>query len=150
MNRHKMTLDEAIENAEEKAEEIRNEAEHYEIAGVNIYGCEERAQEWEQFAEWLKELKRLREQTRWIPASEMLPEEREWVGTKRFGTTKSDEVYVTFECPDGNRFTEHLAFQNGRIPPYKQREMEVFFKGAVPIAWKPLPEPYKVESEGEE
>ncbi len=57
-----MTLDEAIENAEEKAEEIRNEAEHYEIAGVNIYGCEERAQEWEQFAEWLKELKLLKEQ----------------------------------------------------------------------------------------
>ena len=44
-----MTLDEAIKNAEEKAEEIRNEAEHYGIAGVNIYGCEERA-----LAEWIK------------------------------------------------------------------------------------------------
>ena len=74
-----MTLDEAIENAEEKAEEIRNEAEHCEIAGINIYGCEERAQEWEQFAEWLKELKLLREQTRWIPVNERTPEDRRTV-----------------------------------------------------------------------
>lgn len=37
----------------------------------------------------------------WIPCCERLPEEHEWIGTKKFGTTISDEVYVTFETPDG-------------------------------------------------
>lgn len=79
----------------------------------------------------------------WIPVSERLPEEQEWIGTKEFGTTISEEVYVTFENPDGQRFARHLSFQNGKIPSYKQREIEVWHKGAVPIAWMPLPEPYK-------
>lgn len=80
---------------------------------------------------------------RWIPVSERLPEEREWMGTKRFGTTKSDEVYVTLETPDGERFTEHLSFQNGGLSQADQESMRVWFKGAVPIAWKPLPKPYE-------
>lgn len=83
------------------------------------------------------------EQTKWIPVSERLPEEREWMGTKRFGTTISDEVYVTLETPDGERFTKHLSFQNGGISQTDQERMRVWFKGAVPIAWMPLPEPYK-------
>jgi hypothetical protein len=33
------------------------------------------ADNYRQFAEWLKELKQLREQTRWIPVSEKLPED---------------------------------------------------------------------------
>ena len=57
-----MTLEEAIKHAEEKAEELRNEAEHYEIAGVNVYGCEECAKEQDQLAEWLRDYKRLKEQ----------------------------------------------------------------------------------------
>ena len=28
--------------------------------------------------------------TGWIPITKRLPEEREWIGTKKFGTTKSD------------------------------------------------------------
>ena len=94
-----------------------------------------------------KAIEALKQEPKWIPVSERLPEEREWVGTKRFGTTKSDEVYVTFECPDGNRFTEHLMFQNGKVPPHEQRKIEAFNRGAVPIAWMPLPEPYRAESE---
>ena len=72
-----------------------------------------------------------------------MPEEREWIGTKRFGTTISDEVYVTFEMPNGERFTDHLSFQNGELSPMKQSEINAFHKGAKPIAWQPLPEPYK-------
>ncbi len=41
---------------------------------------------------------------RWIPCSERMPEEHEWLGTKKFGTTISDEVYVTFENEKGERF----------------------------------------------
>ena len=51
----------------------------------------------------------------WILCSERMPEEREWIGTKQFGTTISDEVYVTFETPDGQRFAKHISFQNGKL-----------------------------------
>ncbi len=92
-------------------------------------------------------IKALEQEPRWIPVSERLPEEREWIGTKRFGTTISDEVYVTLETSDGERFTKHLSFQNGELSVIDQETMELWFKGAVPIAWMPLPKPYKAESE---
>lgn len=79
----------------------------------------------------------------WIPCSERLPKEREWIGTKEFGTTISDEVYVTFEGPTGERFCKHLSFQNGKLSPHTQREIDVWYKGSIPIAWMPLPEPYE-------
>ena len=85
--------------------------------------------------------------TRWIPVSERLPEEHEWMGTKRFGTTISDEVYVTFENPKGERFCKHLSFQNGKLSGFDQLEIDAFYKGSKPIAWKPLPEPYRGEQE---
>lgn len=80
---------------------------------------------------------------KWIPVSERLPEEHEWIGTAEFGTTISDEVYVTFESPKGERFTKHLSFQNGKVSNFVQGEIDAFHKGSVPIAWMPLPEPYK-------
>jgi hypothetical protein len=82
---------------------------------------------------------------KWIPCSQRLPEEYEWIGTKTFGTTISDEVYVTFESPKGERFTKHLSFQNGKVNNFVQREIDAFYKGSVPIAWKPIPESYKGE-----
>ena len=87
------------------------------------------------------------EQTRWIPCAERMPEEHEWIGTKEYGTTISDKVYVTFENPKGERFTKHLRFQNGRVSNAVQREIDAFHKGSVPVAWMPLPEPYKAERE---
>lgn len=83
--------------------------------------------------------------TEWIPVSKRMPEEHEWIGTKRFGTTKSDEVYVTFETPKGERFTKHLSFQNGKLSMADQQTINVIYKGSVPVAWMPLPEPYKAE-----
>ena len=83
------------------------------------------------------------ERQRWIPCSERMPEDREWIGTKRFGTTISDEVYVTFEAPDGQRFADHISFQNGKLSRSDAERMRVWYKGAKPIAWKPLPESYK-------
>ena len=93
----------------------------------------------------LKEKFKLREviMSDWIPITERLPKERKWIGTKRFGTTISDEVYVTFETLDGKRFCEHIRFQNGKLSPSKQIEIDAIAKGAKPIAWMPLPEPYK-------
>jgi hypothetical protein len=78
----------------------------------------------------------------WILCSERMPEEHEWIGTKKFGTTISDEVYVTFENPKGERFTKHLKFQNGELSRYDKTFMDAWHEGAKPIAWKPLPEPY--------
>ena len=86
---------------------------------------------------------------KWIPCSERMPEEHKWIGTKRFGTTISDEVYVTFENLDGERFTEHLCFQNGKLSSSDQRKIAVFYTGSVPIAWMPLPKPYEAEREEE-
>ena len=79
----------------------------------------------------------------WILCSERMPEEREWIGTKQFGTTISDEVYVTFETPDGQRFAKHISFQNGKLSRSDAEIMRVWHKGAKPIAWQPCPEPYK-------
>jgi hypothetical protein len=85
----------------------------------------------------------------WVPCSERMPEEHEWIGTKIFGTTISDEVYVTFENPKGERFTEHLSFQNGKLSSSDQRKIDAFYKGSVPIAWMPLPKPYEAERKEE-
>ena len=87
-------------------------------------------------------LKKL-EKDRWIPVSEGMPEERKWIGTEHFGTTISDEVYVTVEVPSGERITKHMHFQNGAIPPFEQRSLNAFYKGGKAVAWRPLPEPYQ-------
>lgn len=79
----------------------------------------------------------------WIPCIERLPEEHEWIGTKKFGTTISNEVYVTFENPDGERFAKHISFQNGKLSPADEQRMKVWYKGAKPIAWMPLPGPWE-------
>lgn len=83
----------------------------------------------------------------WVPCSERLPEEHEWIGTKMFGTTISDEVYVTFEAPDGQRITDHISFQNGKLSASDAERMRVWYKGAKPVAWMPLPEPWKGEED---
>ena len=80
---------------------------------------------------------------RWSPCSERMPEEHEWMGTKKFGTTISDEVYVTFENEKGDRFCKHMSFQNGELSRYDKMLMETWFKGSKPIAWMPLPKAYE-------
>ena len=87
-------------------------------------------------------------QPRWIPCSERMPEEHEWIGTKKFGTTISNEVYVTFETPDGERFAKHISFQDGKPSSVDEQRMKVWYKGAKPIAWMPLPEPWKGGQDG--
>lgn len=82
---------------------------------------------------------------RWTPCSERMPEEHEWLGTKKFGTTISDEVYVTFENDKGERFCKHMQFQNGELSSYDQLHMDTWYKGSKPIAWMPLPEPWRGE-----
>ena len=103
-------------------------------------------------AEWeiLRKIEELPvvEVPQWVSVSERMPEEHEWIGTEKFGTTISDEVYVTFETPNGERFAKHLSFQNGKLADFEQRRIDTFYKGSVPIAWMPLPEPYKENDDG--
>ena len=56
-----MTIDKATPRYADNAE--------YERTHGNLQGC----LEFRQLAKWLKELKQLREQTKWIPCSERLP-----------------------------------------------------------------------------
>ena len=81
----------------------------------------------------------------WIPCSERMPEEREWLGTKRFGTTISEKVHITFENPKGERFTRFMSFQNGKLSNYDQNRIDVLYPGSRPIAWMPAPEAWKGE-----
>ena len=105
----------------------------------SVTGDKNVAKVWDQ----IKDLPSAQPEQRWIPCSERLPDEHEWLGTKKFGTTISNEVYVTFEAPDGQRFAKHISFQNGKLSPVDEQRMKVWFKGAKPIAWMPLPEPYR-------
>lgn len=103
-----MTLDEAIKRYTDNAE--------YERAQGNLQGC----LDFRQLAEWLSELKQLREKTKWTPVSDGLP--------------KDDDLYfVTFD----NGENDLVAFDRGAFS----------YSGV--IAWMPSPESYK-ESEGEE
>lgn len=74
-----MTLDEAIEHAEEVADEKEKEGKLLCNSEAGSTGCLKCAEEHRQLVEWLKELKQLREQTRWTPVSVRLPKENETV-----------------------------------------------------------------------
>ena len=91
----------------------------------------------------IEKLPSVQPEQKWSLCSERMPEEREWIGTKRFGTTISDEVYVTFESPKGERFCKHLSFQNGKLSAFDKSTIDAFYKGSKAIAWMPLPKPYR-------
>ena len=121
-----MTLDEAIKRCKEKAEELREQIITALDDGREIYDkdCEECANEHEQLAEWLTELKARREVDRWIPVSERLPD------LSGLYLVSVDDL-VTVGNFGGTEFTR------GNV------ELRV-------IAWKPLPEPYKENDNGKE
>ena len=141
-----MTLDEAIKHAEEVAKEQKKlyglcpasdsnrcdgTKDCIALKNGKNKGCLKCAEEHLQLAEWLKELKRLREQTRWIPVSERLPKE---------------ETDVLICNSKGNIVVaRYMVFDDGTLEWYTSK----WHTGEV-TAWMPLPEPYKVESEDKE
>ena len=126
-----MTLDEAIKHAEEVMVENLEKTKDRNASDPIAISCGECADEHRQLAEWLKELKQLREQTRWILVSERLPEEnRTVIASTEYGLYP--EARYTKE--DGWEW----AYESGA--DYWEELAEV-------IAWIPLPPPYKVESE---
>ena len=139
-----MTLDEAIKHAEEVAEEKLNNAVYImdkmksDVALKNAEKCKQCAEEHSQLAEWLKELKQLREQTRWIPVSERLPKSDEDVlacylqGRMEVVYYHIDDTYYPTQYEDLNE----TGWFNENDDPTDE-----------PIAWMPLPETYNAESE---
>lgn len=78
------------------------------------------------------------EHTEWNLCSEGMPPEREWVGTKHFGTTISETVLVTVKYKDGTAGVICGRLQNGRVTDLLVRDYIEEL-----IAWMPLPKPYK-------
>lgn len=133
-----LDLESTIKHCEEMAEKNEEMCRVEELMGLGLQNTEmvKCARTHKQLAEWLTELKRLREQTRWIPCSERLPEENEYVGDVC--------KYYLIQDEYGDMYVAHLS-SVGWIPinSLKAISDEV-------IAWRPLPKPYKAEMESEE
>ena len=86
------------------------------------------------------------ESSDWIPCSERMPEEKDSMFAKFYGTDKwreammrkkSDRVIVTVEYDDGERTTDVASTNDG----VWQNSISVIKRKV--IAWMPLPEPYR-------
>lgn len=126
-----MTLEEAINHAREVAEKNRKCQEENTIILSNRWissmCC---AEEHEQLAEWLEELKRLREKFKWIPCSERLPNPEEYI-------LLSFENYTGLDIGRYEKDGENDNF-------YPGDEEETYASyGLIVNAWMPLPEPYR-------
>lgn len=139
-----MTLDEAIKHAEEVTEEKLNNAVYImdkmksDVALKNAEECKQCAEEHSQLAEWLTELKQLREQTRWIPCSERMPKEK---------INPITQDFYEYQC------TYH-AYGIYDVRSYKYGNGHWWHGAGIMddsvIAWRENPEPYKAESEDNE
>lgn len=139
-----MTLDEAIKRAEEVAEMKKTLSEESELQGCSMYAirCGKSAEEHRQLAEWLKELKQLREQTRWIPVSERLPE-------------RDTDVLISYRDKKEKGYTDiditsygNMYFGVRKVEGVKHwRDPFTYFSSNYEVvAWMPLPKPYKEEN----
>ena len=131
-----MTLDEAIMHAEEVASRKFDDRVH----------CIKCAEEHRQLAEWLKDYRRLKEQTRWIPVKfRPLTEEEQ----KEY----PDYCYMA-DCPMPDEGEEILVTTtHGTVEKDEAEFDDGFYLDSGYdwqtdiVAWMPLPEPHKAESD---
>ena len=133
-----MSLDEAIKHCEEVAEENQAIVDSCDYYGENMAKCEKCAEEHRQLAEWLKELKQLREHTRWIPISERLPKIADVYRVTRYypNNVMNPSYLVDACCFDGS----NTWYNDNRINHERAYANNI-------IAWQENPEPYKAEAE---
>lgn len=135
-----MTLDEAIKHEEKVVEANENTARicHMQDAMIQEENdCIKYAEKHRQLAEWLKELKQLREQTQWIPVSERLPKIADvYRVTRYFPNNIMNPRYMVDACFFDGSNTWH---SDNRINHARAYVNNV-------IAWQENPEPYDVES----
>lgn len=138
-----MTLDEAIKHCEEVMMENFEKTKDRNASDPIAINCFECADEHRQLAEWLKELKAYREQTRWIPVSERLPEEN-----GRYVVYINAKVHLIQIIPFAKNLHEiSLDFTSKKAGWYDYDSEYGFFERTGIEAWMPLPEPYKAECE---
>lgn len=118
-------IEEVVKEKEERAWEIQSLEEHYT--------CKECVEKYCQLIEWLKELKQLREQTKWIPCSEKLPKVNEYENK----VCKYYLIQDEFE----DMYVAHYT-SVGWIPIESLYAIETKV-----VAWMPLPKKYKVKTE---
>ncbi len=141
-----MKIDEAIRNAKKVMEEKQDECQEclavHDTEGA--FECEECALEHKQLAEWLEELKRLREQTAWIPVSEKLPDLVEGSVEDDADGINSVTVLITaLNTDNGKTIVDYGYIVDGEWWSYTEDYM--IPNGWEVVAWKPLPKPYKTE-----
>ena len=144
-----MTLEEAIKDMETIAEENQRVVDtgivfdnvtldmlycdDTEVIEEHLANYQECAEEYRQLAEWLKELKQLREQTRWISVSERLPNLDDYTGSRVWQKKVLIKGYLSFD--DTKELFISEAFAEDVI--YNRVHNTVI------EAWMPLPELYK-------
>lgn len=177
-----MTLNEAIKHIEKVAEENQRIVDTgilFDNVTIDMFYCDDTeaieehlanyqkcAERHRQFAEWLKELKQLREQTRWIPCSEKLPDEEKWVigyinnihdgiGAPNMcvvkiekGISKKErEMLKKLKDPRANLFYNCDEYGNNLVPYAWNTWGPGKYFGQEIVAWREAPESYKAESE---
>lgn len=139
-----MTIDEAIKHAEEVVKEKLYE--YQECIAVHdmedAMNCEKCGEEHRQIAEWLKELKQLREQTRWIPVDTSPKQSERYLAQTSYnsmcvlGYAKNLYEVDKFDfCDD-----------KGKSGWYDYDSEYGYYEIDDVVAWMPLPKLYKVES----
>ncbi len=144
-----MTLEEGIKHCEEIADTCEFEASKYDISDSYesyVAGQEgECAEQHRQLAEWLKELKQLREQTRWIPVSEKPPKDNQrcLISTRGIIPAKSHCCMATYST---NLYEiDKFIFNNKKNVPgfYGYDDEYGYYEYDNVDAWMPEPPSYQ-------
>ena len=98
----------------------------------------------------LYDLPSVNPQTRWIPVSERLPEDRDWY----LGIFKEPDTGwinpIPFICDHVGSKTKATTKEHWILRGFTDRDERIdYYFNLECVAWQPLPEPYKAESEGE-